>query len=498
MSAFNDGLINITNKTLPRLILVKGMDSYIRMIKLQEKILLLDRTAAELNVTNKNIRSDSEALKRDLYLLDTQVVTEESKIKLKQSKLDFDLWSESYQKAFVQAEAGKIDEAAKILDSAPSKALLDIQVVIDDIGQRTAARMDRDTKASGVEFTNSKIYIIMVSLGSIILGLVLAFLVLSRLNRSIDRIITSLNDNSQQVSSASHQIASSSQELSQGATEQASSLEQTSASVEEMNSMVQRNAESAKTSATSCQSSAESALKGKRVVDEMKKAMDEIDSSNNQIMLQTNRNDVEFAEIVRVIGMIGEKTKVINDIVFQTKLLSFNASVEAARAGEHGKGFAVVAEEVGTLAQMSGNAAKEITSLLDKSVLQVQGIVQDSKITMEKLIGETKARVVAGSRVAQSCGEVLDEIVVNVRAAAQMSQSISAASDEQANGVTEITKAVGQLDQMTQQNAAVSEQAASAAEELSAQAESMLGVVLSLTQTIKGGDVSKARLRRVV
>jgi methyl-accepting chemotaxis protein len=497
MSAFSEGLINITEKTLPRMLLVRGMDSYIAMIKMQEKILLLDRSAAAIAETNQNILADFEALKKDLYLLDTQVVTEESKIKLRQSKLDLETWASAYAKAYALVEAGKVPEATEILAGAPSKALVDIQAVIEDIGQRTGARMERDTKANAAEFVSSKILIIAVSFSSIVVGLVLAFVVLTRLNRSINRIISGLNDSSQQVSSASQQIAGSSQELSQGATEQASSLEQTSASVEQMNSMVQRNAESARSSAKNCQNSTESAMRGKAVVEEMKRAMSDIDNSNTQIMVQSEKSNIEFAEIVRVIGAIGEKTKVINDIVFQTKLLSFNASVEAARAGEHGKGFAVVAEEVGTLAQMSGNAAKEITALLDKSVLQVEGIVQASKVSMERLIGESKARVAVGSRVAHSCADVLDEIVINVSAVAQMSESISAASEEQANGVSEITKAVVQLDQMTQQNASVSEQAASAAEELSAQAESMHGAVLTLIQTIKGGAEEKAPLGKV-
>lgn len=164
------------------------------------------------------------------------------------------------------------------------------------------------------------------------------------LDKSISNIISNLNDNSNQVTSAAQQIASSSEELSQAATEQAASLEETASSIEEMNSMVQKNAENAQRTSDLATSSSNSAEKGKQVVHDMISAIDDISASNNTIMEQIDASNRQISDIVKVIAEIGEKTEVINDIVFQTKLLSFNASVEAARAGEHGKGFAVVAK----------------------------------------------------------------------------------------------------------------------------------------------------------
>ncbi|MBC7466280.1 MAG: hypothetical protein H7256_09830, partial [Bdellovibrio sp.] len=199
-----------------------------------------------------------------------------------------------------------------------------------------------------------------------------------------------------------------------------------------------------------------------------------------------NHSNAEIETIVRVIQEIGTKTKVINDIVFQTKLLSFNASVEAARAGENGKGFAVVAEEVGKLAEMSGNAAKEITSLLDGSIQKVEGIVRDTKMKVEALVADGRSKVEVGANVARQCGEVLNEIVANVASVTQMAGEISVASQEQAAGVSEITKAMGQLDQVTQQNAATSEQTASSAEKLSFQSNNLKMTVDLLVSSIQG------------
>jgi len=299
-----------------------------------------------------------------------------------------------------------------------------------------------------------------------VLGLLFSFFFSSNLVKTLRGISGALSDASAQVSSAAGQVASASQQLSQASTEQASSLEETAASIEEMSSMVAKNTENSRSAATKSDEALTGTNKGKSSVDQMINSMRDINESNAQI-----------GEIVKVIREIDSKTKVINDIVFQTKLLSFNASVEAARAGEHGKGFAVVAEEVGNLAAMSGGAAEEISSLLESSIQKVESIA-----------GLTKTKVEGGTVVAQDCGSVLDDIVKSVTSVTKMAGEISSACTEQSQGVQEITKAMNQLDQMTQQNAATSEEAASAAEELSAQAESLNSLVRTLTQAVEGGS----------
>lgn len=299
-------------------------------------------------------------------------------------------------------------------------------------------------------------------------------------------VANQLQSTSNSVATAAEQIANSSKKLSDATTEQAASLEQTSAAVEQTSSMVVRNSESAKSAAISSAKSQDEAEKGKKVVQKMIYSMDQINGSNKNIMNQINESNNQIGEIVKVIQEIGNKTKVINDIVFQTKLLSFNASVEAARAGEQGKGFSVVAEEVGNLAQMSGNAAKEITALLDGSIQKVEFIVNDTKAKVSTLIFDGEKKVEEGTAVAHECGEMLNEIVTNVSSVSQMAGEISNASEEQAQGVREITKSVNQLDQVTQQNASTSEEAAKSAQELSDQAEALNKGIRDLLYVIQG------------
>jgi methyl-accepting chemotaxis protein len=224
----------------------------------------------------------------------------------------------------------------------------------------------------------------------------------------------------------------------------------------------------------------------------MVQSIDEIGISNENIMKQVDESNAQISEIVKVIADIGTKTKVINDIVFQTKLLSFNASVEAARAGEHGKGFAVVAEEVGNLAMMSGNAAKEINSMLDESARRVEAIVTETKTKVNHLIAQGKNKIDNGAHTARDCGAVLEQIVLGVESTVQMAKEISSASQEQDQGVREITKAMSQLEQVTQMNAASSQQASTSAEELSSHATSLKSLVHVLLEAVDGKEDSNS------
>jgi methyl-accepting chemotaxis protein len=222
----------------------------------------------------------------------------------------------------------------------------------------------------------------------------------------------------------------------------------------------------------------------------MLNSINDISRSNNDIANEMNRNNSEVSKIVDVIGQIGEKTKVINDIVFQTKLLSFNASVEAARAGEHGKGFAVVAEEVGNLASMSGKAAKEITDMLESSINQVTDIVERTKSNVEGLVSASKEKVEYGNQVARDCSEALDEILQNVTTVNEMVKEIATASNEQSTGVREVTTAMQQLDQTTHQNTNVAQKSSIMASNLKGQANDLNSAVYDLLKLVSPGTDS--------
>lgn len=329
---------------------------------------------------------------------------------------------------------------------------------------------------------------IIMSVALLILALSLGFGMSRSISRSVQAVVDRLAATAEQVSAAAEQLSSSSDGLSQSTTEQAASLEQTAASLEQISAMINKSTDNAKTTAASSVATRQKADDGSSAVAQMIESMDGITQSNEAIASEIARSNQQFAEIVSVIQQIGEKTKVINEIVFQTKLLSFNASVEAARAGEHGKGFAVVAEEVGSLARMSGAAAQEISTMLVDSVQKVETIVRETKQNVDVLLVDGKKRLSRGGETVKLCSGALEDIVTNVRQVDELAREISVASEEQAQGVREINKAMAQLDIVTQRNATASDEAASAAASLTEQATVLRTAVRDLALAIQGGE----------
>ena len=243
---------------------------------------------------------------------------------------------------------------------------------------------------------------------------------LRQMTQRLTEVMTEVVEGSNNVASGSTELAATSETLSQGASEQAASVEEVSASMEQMASNIQQNADNAVQTEAMALKAAKDAEEGGRAV----------------------------TQTVTAMKQIAEKISIIEEIARQTNLLALNAAIEAARAGEHGKGFAVVAAEVRKLAERSGHAAGEISSLSSESVA-----------------------------VAEKAGTMLSAIVPDIKKTAELVQEIAAASREQNSGADQINKAVQQLDQVVQQNASASEEMASTSEELSSQSEQLLSTI---------------------
>ena len=251
---------------------------------------------------------------------------------------------------------------------------------------------------------------------------------------SLARVVQRVRTNADSVAGASAEIAVGNNDLSMRTEQQASALEETSASMEELSSTVQANAENAHQTNRLAASATQVAAQGGQVVAEVVSTMQGINDSSRKI-----------ANIISV----------IDGIAFQTNILALNAAVEAARAGEQGRGFAVVAGEVRTLAQRSADAAREIRGLIHTSV----------------------ERVEQGSTLVDRAGSTMEEVVAAIQRVSSIVAEISTASSEQSNGVRQIGDAITQMDQVTQQNAALVEQSAAAADSLRHQAQQLVQAV---------------------
>ncbi len=357
-------------------------------------------------------------------------------------------------------------------------ARLKIEKAVNSYGEEETTARDHLNKAVTVGS--------MAVAGVLILGLIFSIITILKVGKSIisplQLAVEHLTQEAHDTTEAASHISTASKTLQENTTVQATAIEETSASIEELNAMTQKNAENAAKSGATAGQSHESAMRGKHAMTEMFEAIQDISKSNGQIVLRIEENNKQFSEIIQVIGEIGNKTKVINDIVFQTKLLSFNASVEAARAGEQGKGFAVVAEEVGNLAQMSGNAAKEISAMLEAGIQKVESIVNQSQSMVKSLMADAKVKLDRGTEVAQDSSKVLDEIVARVSEVNLMVNEISTATAEQANGIQEITNTMSQINKAMNENSGISQQIGEYSNQLHRQSESLNSVVSSLAQ----------------
>ena len=257
---------------------------------------------------------------------------------------------------------------------------------------------------------------------------------LGHMNDSLVNIVGQVHSGTETISGASGEIAAGNLDLSARTEQQASALEQTAASMEELTGTVRQNADNARQANQLAQTASSVAVDGGAVVSQVIATMGSINASSRKI--------------VDIIG-------VIDGIAFQTNILALNAAVEAARAGEQGRGFAVVASEVRTLAQRSAAAAKEIKTL----------------------IGDSVGKVDAGTKLVDQAGATMEQVVESIRRVTDIMAEITHASTEQTSGIEQVNAAIGQMDEATQQNAALVEEAAAAAGAMREQAAKLAEVV---------------------
>ena len=275
---------------------------------------------------------------------------------------------------------------------------------------------------------------------------------LNQVERLFNQITKNLRVQAKGLNDASNSIGTSSGTLIDNTNHQGTSIEETSASIHQIASLIKNNSEEAS--------------KASNRINEIKGEIADLHSMFNKIEESNN----ELKKLVEVIQNIGEKTKIIDDIVFQTKLLSFNASVEAERAGEHGRGFAVVAQEVANLAAMSGKSSVEIGNIVKNGVKSCESIVTSNASRVEK------------------AAESMKKVANSIDIVSTASSEIANASDEQSKGIEQVNQAMTQIHQSTQSTTTVAHSVDESCQKLYTQAETISGIVSNLDNLTLGKD----------
>src|SRR5471030_8454 len=478
LAKVNQTANELSSSWTPSIRVVEDIKSQIARVRTRELQYIISSDQAEMDKYDKVITNDLVDL--------AKMQAEYSKLLLTpEEKALYTNFQSMWQR--YMAEDAKIRAAARLNDDATAKTLIrgesnklivSLRGQVDKLVKLYGDGGIEAARSGDARYTSSRLWIIVLLAGSVVLGalgalLITAWLVkrlggepdyaveiatriaarelsfevhtapgdhssllyaMKTMRDSLADIVGQVRGATDTIASASDQIAAGNLDLSARTEQQASSLEQTAASMEELTSTVKQNADSARQANALAVSASEIAQKGGMVVSQVVDTMGSINASARKI--------------VDIIG-------VIDGIAFQTNILALNAAVEAARAGEQGRGFAVVATEVRNLAQRSAAAAKEIKALIGNSVEQVD----------------------AGSKLVEQAGATMEDVVVSVRRVTDIMGEITAAGREQSSGIEQVNIAIAQMDTVTQQNAALVEEAAATSAALEQQAGTLAGVV---------------------
>lgn len=338
----------------------------------------------------------------------------------------------------------------------------------------------------------------LYSLASAVFALLAFFLGRAMLKRSLRRNFAELRNLNADLSGSSEQVAPVSHEISASSQEQIDTLSSTVTASHEIRSMIEKTSESSEILRTRAGQLLDLTKAGNQAVEKMVLSSQDVKSGMSHFNKEMQQSMEQLASALSVIKEIAAKTEIINTIVFQTKLLSFNASVEAARAGEAGKGFSVVAEEVGNLARMSGTAANEISEIVERSLKVAMEAIQATRSKIESLTMETMKKSDLGFTNAKDCEETFSQMTAKIEETNGMIEHITHAATEQTQGVSQLDQSIRLFQEAADRNRLVASMGSEHAREFSHQTATLGELVESCHEIVLGKGQKTKTLKKFI
>jgi methyl-accepting chemotaxis protein len=454
------------NSALPAIIMEEDPDKLENSLaKLQEKISEVNNDIIRCGVTCSDLKDNFSHYEKNLKILvDTKIL-----VGKKSEAIEF----------FIQELSPIYKSSLAIIDSkgaAVQKATVEAveQTLIE------AKKIKLSLMAS------SALVIFIIGLGG--------YYFRKTLINCLNNVAIKLEASTLTLKSTSQKISSTSDILTESSNEQKISIEGTSQAVQEISAMTDTNRHSVEVSAQNSMRSLDKITNGKEIMNHMLITINQIEQTNEMMIEQIKQNESQFNSVATLISEINAKTQLIDDIVFQTKILSFNASVEAARAGDQGKGFAVVAEEVGNLANMSSAASKEISDLLTKSNNHVLKILDSSRTSMDKHINQSKSIIAQSQSIVLDCNQIFNDIDLSSQSINDVLVEINAGTEEQSKGIQEVNRAMLIINEVAHKSTQLAEESLITSSELNKQSISISEIVSDLACILNGKRTEKKQL----
>ncbi|MGZ3743739.1 MAG: HAMP domain-containing methyl-accepting chemotaxis protein, partial [Pseudobdellovibrionaceae bacterium] len=453
-------LDNVTEKALPATRVLLDADMHhdgIRSVVYEATSLDPNSQKDMLLKAEKNLEEQGKIMFSDVKKLKSMPFPEEIAKSIGELDSNVNLYVELALKLVGTMASGRKD-AIQTLTEEYNNQFTKLEGIFKEMNEK----IDEDVIDQGGEGKDIVKSIVLYSLLGLVMSSIVGLIIFIWTKKSFDHLLEKTLEVSGEVSHLSVVVGDESGKVKDSTVEQAAAIQESVSALSEMSSMIAQTGQNIKLSLETSQGALEKSTEGKQIMDRMSHSMTSIQKANDQLQ-----------EISNVIKDIHSKTAIINDIVFKTQLLSFNASIEAARAGQHGRGFAVVAEEVGNLAELSGQAAKDIEILLGDSQRKVRE-------TLEMIQG----RVNDGNKVSQNAMQTFNEISKNIEEINAQIRSINEATQQQEIGIQQTNLAMKQMDIISQNNTLASVEALQIAQNLKGQSTDLHEVMNALFELV--------------